>query len=104
MQNLEHIKGADQLPKFLTEDWIEQAMEKLDKSKMTAEQRMQYEMMMAKNASIIEMLKEEERQRIATETAKQTAKQMARKMKKAGEPIEKIIQYTDLTIEEIENL
>jgi predicted transposase/invertase (TIGR01784 family) len=100
MQNLEHIKGADQLPKFLTEDWIEQAMEKLDKSKMTAEQRMQYEMMMAKNASIIEMLKEEERQRIATETAKQTA----RLMKKAGEPIEKIIQYTDLTIEEIENL
>ena len=44
MKNLEHIKGADQLPKFLTEDWIEQAMNKLDKSQMTPDQRMHYEM------------------------------------------------------------
>jgi len=34
MKNLENIKGADQLPKFLTEDWIKQAMDKLDKSQM----------------------------------------------------------------------
>ena len=34
MKNLETIEGADQLPKFLTEDWIEQAIAKLDKSKM----------------------------------------------------------------------
>jgi len=43
MKNLENIEGADQLPKFLTEDWIKQAMKKLDKSKMTPEQRMHYE-------------------------------------------------------------
>jgi len=43
MKNLENIKGADQLPKFLTEDWIKQAMDKLDKSQMTSDQRMQYE-------------------------------------------------------------
>jgi len=73
MKNLENIKGADQLPKFLTEDWIKQAMDKLDKSQMTSDQRMNYEMMMAKNATIIEMLKEEERQQIAKEAAKEKA-------------------------------
>jgi len=100
MKNLENIKGADQLPKFLTEDWIKQAMDKLDKSQMTPDQRMNYEMMMAKNATIIEMLKEEERQEIAKETAKETAKEM----KFDGVPIEKIMKYTNLSKEEIKNL
>ncbi len=59
MKNLENIKGLDELPKFLTEDWIKQAMKKVDKSQMTPDQRMHYEMMLAKNATIIEMLKEE---------------------------------------------
>ncbi len=103
MKNLENIKGADQLPKFLTEDWIEQAMKKLDKSQMTPDQRMHYEMMMARNASIIEMIKDE-KQKIADKAAKETAKNTAKHMKEAGEPIEKIIQYTNLTIEEIESL
>ena len=62
MKNLEHIKGLDELPKVLTDDWIEQAIKKVDKSQMTPEQRMHYEMMLARNASIIEMRKEEERQ------------------------------------------
>ncbi len=55
MKNLESIEGADQLPQFLTEDWIELAMEKLDKSKMSIDERADYEMMMAQNASIIEI-------------------------------------------------
>ncbi len=100
MKNLENIKGADQLPKFLTEDWIKQAMDKLDKSQMTPDQRMNYEMMMAKNATIIEMLKEEERQQIARETARKTA----REMKLDGISIEKIMKYTNLSEEEIKNL
>ncbi len=100
MKNLENIKGIDQLPKFLTEDWIEQAMNKLDKSQMTPKQRMHYEMMMAKNASIIEMLKEEERLQIA----KETAKEMAKKMKAKGMSNSEIQELTGLSIEEIENL
>ena len=96
MKNLEHIKGVDQLPKFLTEDWIEQAMQKLDKSQMTPDQRMHYEMMLAKNATIIEMLKEDEKKQIVKETAKA--------MKDDGEPVEKIMKYTKLSKEEIESL
>jgi len=80
MKNLENIKGLDQLPKFLTEDWIEQAIEKLDKSLMTPDQRMQYEMMMARNASIIQMRKEEKQQivREAKEAAREEAREAAR--------------------------
>lgn len=100
MKNLENIKGLDQLPKFLSEDWIEQAIKKLDKSQMTSEQRMYYEMMMAKNATVIEILKEEERKKIA----KETALEMAKEMKNNGEPIGKIKKYTNLTDEEIESI
>ena len=100
MKNLENIKGADQLPKFLTEDWIKQAMDKLDKSQMTPDQRMNYEMMMAKNATIIEMLKEEERKQIAKEANKETA----RKMKIKGMSDSDIQELTNLTLKEIQNL
>jgi len=100
MKNLENIKGVDQLPKFLTEDWIKQAMDKLDKSQMTPDQRMNYEMMMAKNATIIEMLKEKERQHIA----KKTAKQMAKKLKELDVEISIISKSTGLSEKEIEAL
>jgi len=67
-----------------------------------------YEMMMAKNATIIEMLKEQERQQIASETAKETAKETARetakKLKELGTNIEIISKATGLTLEEIEKL
>ena len=108
MKNLGNIKGADQLPKFLTEDWIKQAMDKLDKSQMTSDQRMNYEMMMAKNATIIEMLKEDERQQIAKEAsekgAKEKAIETAKNFKELGVENEVISKATGLTIEEIENL
>jgi len=100
MKNLENIKGVDQLPKFLTEDWIEQAMKKLDKSQMTPDQRMHYEMMLAKNATIIEMLKEDEKQRITKEANMLTAK----KMKSKGMSNFDIQELTGLSLKEIESL
>jgi len=108
MKNLENIKGIDQLPKVLTEDWIKQAIEKVDKSQMTPEQRMNYEMMMAKNATIIEMLKDQERKQIIKETTDQTAKkiakQTAKSLKNLGVNLDLIAEATGLTIEEIESL
>ena len=62
MKNLEKILDNIQLPHFLSEDWIDQAIKKLDRSKMTPEQRMHFEMSLAKQASILEMIKEERRQ------------------------------------------
>jgi len=104
MKNLETIKGADQLPKVLTEDWIEQAIEKLDRSKMSSEQRMHYEMMMARNASIIEILKEKEKDRIIKETEKRKALETALKLKVLGSKMEVIVEVTGLTQKEIEQL
>jgi len=112
MKNLERIQGADQLPKFLTEDWIEQAIAKLDKSKMTSDQRMHYEMMMAKNASIIEMLKEQEKEKIAKEAEargekrgkKRKALEAGKKLKDLGTETEIIMEVTGLTFEEVEQL
>ncbi len=61
MKNLEHIKGLKELPKVLNEEWIEHAIHKVDRSQMTPEQRMHFEMLLAKNASIVYMQKEEEK-------------------------------------------
>ena len=131
MKHLENIKGADQLPKFLTEDWIEQAMKKLDKSLMTPEQRMHYEMMMAKNGSIIQMMQEEKQQiteevtkevteevtkevtkevteevtkEVTKEVARKTAIKTAKKLKERGIGLSIISEATGLTSKEIENL
>ena len=107
MKNLENIQNSNQLPHFLSEDWIDQAIKKLDRSKMTPEQRMHFEMSLAKQASIMEMLKEEkERERAqAIEEGKEKANKItAKKLKDNGVDFQIISKSTGLTIEEIENL
>ena len=106
-------------------------MNKLDKSQMTPDQRMHYEMMMAKNASIVAMIEDEKQQaieknteevtkevtekvtkevteKVAKEVTEKVAKELAIKtattMKKRGEPIDKIVEYSGLSKEEIEAL
>ncbi len=103
MKNLEQVEETKQLPSFLTEDWIEQAMKKLDKSKMTPDQRMHYEMAMAKNASIIQM-REDEIKNAEKRGEKRGKKETAQKLKEKGYDIGMIVDITDLTQEEIEKL
>ena len=98
-------------------------MNKLDKSQMTPDQRMHYEMMMAKNASIVAMIEDEKQQaieknteevtkevteKVTKEVTEKVAKELAIKtattMKKRGEPIDKIAEYSGLSKEEIEAL
>jgi len=104
MKNLEQIQGLDELPKTLSDDWIEQAIEKLDKSKMTPDQRMNYEIMMARNASIIEILKEQEKKQVVEETEKRKSLETAKKFKELGVDIQIIIEATGLSREEVEKL
>ncbi len=66
MKNHEIIEKMKELPEVLSEGWIEKALQKFDKSKMTADQRMHFEMMLARNGSIIEM-QEAEGKRIKEE-------------------------------------
>ena len=105
----------DQLPKSLTEDWIEQAIAKFDKSKMSIDQRADFEIMLAKNASIIQMQKEE-KERIRKEAEEQGKKisekrgekrkalEIGKKLKEFGIEAEIIMEATGLTLKEIEQL
>ena len=119
MKNLEKILDNIQLPHFLSEDWIDQAIKKLDRSKMTPEQRMHFEMSLAKQASILEMIKEEKRQlrrevkkevreevkkEVREELREETNKTTAQKMKNKGIEISIISEITGLSIEEIKEL
>ncbi|MEN0005469.1 MAG: PD-(D/E)XK nuclease family transposase [Bacteroidota bacterium] len=93
MKNLEHIKGLDELPKFLTEDWIQQAKSKVDKSQMTPEQRMHFEMMLARNGSIIQM-RQEERRQMREELVQEVREEVVQEMREevAQEVREEVVQ------------
>ena len=123
MKNLEKILESSQLPPFLSEDWIDQAIKKLDRSKMTPEQRMFFEMTKAKQASIMEMLKEErkrDREEAILEGEAQgrlegkregklegkleERKALAKEMMVNQISLEKISKITGFSIEEIKNL
>lgn len=99
MKNHEIIEKMKELPEVLSEGWIQKAIEKFDKSKMTVEQRMNFEMMLAKNASIIQM-QEEEMKREIEESSKKTAT----KLKANGVDNLIIAKATGLSIEEIKEL
>ena len=115
MKHSGKIKGLDELPEFLTEDWIEQAMTKIDESQLTPEQRCNYKMMLAKNGSIIEMMQEEKRQmraevveevteQVKAEATEQAKRNTAKSLKEAGVDYTIIANSTGLSIEEIEQL
>lgn len=99
MKNLEIVQALEELPKVLTEDWIQQAMKKLDKISMTPEQRFGYERMMAVKGSELEIKENEQKEIIREEK-----RRMAKEMKKLDIEIEKIAIATGLTIEEIKKL
>jgi len=78
MKNLENFnKGIIEVPEFITEEWIKSAVEKLDKCRMTADERMYYEMMVMKNASIFYSQREE--MEAAKEEARKEAREEVRK-------------------------
>lgn len=118
MKNIQDIPGIKDLPKFLTEDWVEQAIEKVDQSKMTAEQKMFFEMTLARNGSIIAMREEEREQDRAEirkalkeevrdevkEEVRVKEKEIAKKLKMKGLSNEEIAELTELSISEIEML
>jgi len=111
MKNLEHIKGLDELPKELTEDWTKIALEKVDTSQMTPEQHMHFEMMLARNGSILAMERDEKKAMKAESKAegeeigqKRKAISAAKKLKEFGVEVSIIAASTGLTEEETSNL
>ncbi len=107
MKYLDTYQHLNELPTSLSEDWLDKITEKIDKSTMTSEQRMYFEMFLAKNVSRIEMLKEEIRQEIAKEQArgeKNANRNIAKKLKKYDIAYDILSKATGLSIEEIEAL
>ncbi len=87
MKQSETIKDKNQLPDFAEEDWIEQALKKVDRSKMTPEQRMWFAISMAKKGSIIEMEEMEKKRR-----EEEMEKKFQAKYEKAARETEKTIK------------
>lgn len=50
MKNLHTITEQTQFPKFWNEEWLNVAIQELDKKAMTPEQRLNYEMIISANA------------------------------------------------------
>ncbi len=107
MKNEEYIQQINELPPVLSEDWIKIAMNKLDKGKMTPDQRMHFEMMLARNASILQIEEEEKRRVIEQAIEKErreNAIKTAKMMRSKDIAIQEIVDFTGLTAEEIEAL
>jgi predicted transposase/invertase (TIGR01784 family) len=94
MKHLKQLKGLERLPEVLTEDWLMQAIEKVDNSVMTPAQRAEYEIMLAKTAAIIYKRKEEEEEvKLAKEEAHK-AKKEAQKTKEEAQKTKEEAQKT----------
>ena len=55
MKNLHKIEKPIQYPQFWDEEWLNVAIQELDKKAMTSEQRLGYEMAISANALIVKM-------------------------------------------------
>ena len=118
MKHADILKAISEMPDFYAEDWLEQAYEKFDQSKMTAEQRANFMIAISKRQYIINGLKEEEMQRQAeqkrdieqsrkegrAEGKAQSTTALAKKMKAKGISISDIAEITGLSLEVIEAL
>jgi len=99
MKNLGKVIEEADLPSFHSEDWMKQALTKLDKSKMDHDQRLLFEMALARHGSMMEMLQEAEKK-----GKKEEKIEFAKKLQAKGFDNATISELTGLSIEEIENL
>jgi len=120
MKNIEEIQQTATLPPFLNEDWILQAMERLNEGGLTPDQRANLEIAIVQEASEIaawrdQLRKVEEAEAKAEEAeakaeakaaakAKEVKIETAKKLKENGVNIQLIAESTGLSIEEVEQL
>ncbi len=92
---LKHLEDFDNIPQILNEPVFGKAFKTAELAAMNPKEREEYE----QSKLVYTELKS------AIDTSKEEGiKQVAKEMKDSGEPIEKIIKYTKLSIEEIEKL
>lgn len=104
--DLSHIKGINELPDTLTDDYIQQAIEKVDESQMTPDELMVYNWTLAKYAYVIQERKKREKifgKEWLEQYEKNAARRIAKKYKGICD-IKSIAEATGLSEEEIKAL
>ena len=90
-----------QFPQFWSEEWLQIAIDELDKRKMTPDERFAYERTLAINAEAIRVVNAQvEETRI--EAKSETQKEAVLKMLRAGKlTVAEIAEYTNFPVEEV---
>ena len=100
---LKHLESFDNIPQILNEPLFDKAFKTAELAAMSEKERQEYEqskLVYSELKSAIDTSKEEG----INEGKLEERFEIARKMKKHNEPLKKIIEYTGLSIEEIEKL
>lgn len=95
MKNLHKVKKPIKYPQFWDEEWLNVAIQELDKKAMTPEQRLGYEMAISANALVVK--NENKKIQKAEETLKIEAVKKA--LKRAKLSIEEIAEDNDVSID-----
>lgn len=107
-----HTKEPMKFPEFWTETWIKKAIRELDKSKMTPEERAAFEMTMAHNASVVDILSRQQAKRVkdegieeglrkAQEAREKELDQTIQKMMDASVPESHIAEFLSISVERV---
>lgn len=91
MKNLHKIKKPIQYPQFWDEEWLNVAIQELDKKAMTPEQRLGYEMAISANALVVKN-ENKKIEKVKTESIKIA-------LQKGKLTLEEIAEYNQVTID-----
>jgi predicted transposase/invertase (TIGR01784 family) len=95
MKNLHKIKQPIQYPQFWDEEWLNVAIQELDKKAMTPEQRLGYEMAISANALVVK----NENKKIQKIEEKIKTESVKIALHKGKLTIEEIAEYNQVTID-----
>lgn len=100
MKTIHTTTQPTQFPQFWNEEWLQVAIDELDKRKMTPDERFAYERTLAINAEAIRVVNAQ-----VQEARIETQKEAVLKMLRAGKlTIEEIADYTDFPVDEVKKL
>ena len=105
----------ERLPEELNNQIFKKLKSIVDIERMSANERLEYELSLAAERDMLAALdakfedgemkgKEEGKKEGLAEGMEKMTNQIARKMKQAGKPISEIVEFTGLTIEDVERL
>ena len=96
MKTIHTTTQPTQFPKFWNEEWLQVAIDELDKRKMTPDERFAYERTLAINAEVI---------RVVNAQIQEAKEETVLKMLRAGKlSIAEIAEYTGFSSKEIDRL